>query len=78
MEKVEWTHEENDHKRRSSSKGAVTYLTPMNNTTRLDDLNDINLPTEYDQYQRETSLHNLSDISPNHAIHQPETEPHGS
>ena len=50
----------------------------MNNTTRLDDLNDINLPQEYDQDQRETSLDNLSETHPNHASHQPETVPHGS
>ena len=34
----------NDHKSDSSSRGATTSLTPRNNTTRLDDLNDINLP----------------------------------
>ena len=56
----------------------MTSLTPMNNTTRLDDLNDINLPPEYDQDQRETSLDNLSETSPNHVSHQPETVPHGS
>ena len=50
----------------------------MNNTTRLDDLNDINLPPEHDQDQRETSLDNLSETSPYHANHQPETVPHGS
>ena len=68
----------NDHKGSSSSKGAATSLTPMNNTTRLDDLNDINLPLEYDQDQRETSLDNLSETSPNHESHQPETVPLGS
>ena len=56
----------------------MTSLTPMNITTRLDDLNDINLPPEYDQDQRETSLDNLSETSPNQASHQPETVPHGS
>ena len=51
---------------------------PINNTTRLDDLNDINLPPESDQYQRETSADNLSETSPNHASHQQEKVPHGS
>ena len=68
----------NDHKRSSSSEGAATFLTPMNNTTRLDDLNDINLPLEYDQDQRETSLDNLSETSPNHVSHQSETVLHDS
>ena len=68
----------NNHKWSSSSGGAATSPTPMNNTTRLDDLNDTNLPQEYDQDQRETSLDNLSKTSPNHASHQPETVPHGS
>ena len=45
----------NDHRKSSSSEGA-TSLIPMNNTTKLDDLNDINLPPECDQDQRETSL----------------------
>ena len=56
----------------------MTSPTPMNNTTRLDDLNDINLPLEYDQDQRETSLDNLSETSLNQVSHQPETVPHGS
>ena len=43
----------NDHRRCSSYGGAATFPTPMNNTTRLNDLNDINLPQEYDQDQRE-------------------------
>ena len=68
----------NDHKRSSSSEGATTSPTPMNNTTRLDDLNDINVPPEYDQDQGETSLDNLSETIPNQASHQPETVPHGS
>ena len=68
----------NDHKRSSSSEGAVTSVTPINNTTRLDNLNDINFPPEYDQDQRETSLDNLSEPTPNHASHQPETVPHVS
>ena len=50
----------------------------MNNTTRLDDLNDIKVPPEYDQDQGETSLDNLSETIPNQASHQPETVPHGS
>ena len=50
----------------------------MSNTTRLDDLNDINLPPDYDQDQRETSSDNLSKPSPNQASHQQETVPHGS
>ena len=68
----------NDHKRSSSSEGAATSPTPMNNTIRLDDLNDINLPPEYDQDQGETSLDNLSKTMPNQASHQLETVPHGS
>ena len=68
----------NDHKSNSSSRGAATSPTPMNNTTRLDDLNDINLPQEYDQDQRVTSWDNPSKTSPNHASHQSETVPHGS
>ena len=68
----------NDHKSNSSSGGAATSPTPMNNTTRLDDLNDINLPQEYDQDQRETSMDNPSKNSPNHMSHQSETVPHGS
>ena len=68
----------NDHKNDSSSRGATTSLTPENNTTRLNDLNDINLPQEYDQDQRETSLDNPSETSSNHASHQSEAVPHGS
>ena len=68
----------NDHKRSSSSEGAAMSPIPMNNTTRLDDLNDINLPPECDQDQRETSFDNLSETSPNQVSHQPETVPHGS
>ena len=45
---------------------------------RLDDLNDINLPQESDQDQRETSLDNPSEDSPNYASHQSETVPHDS
>ena len=63
----------NDHKSNSSSRGAATSPTPMNNTTRLNDLNVINLPQEYDQDQSETSLDNLSKTSPNHVSHQSET-----
>ena len=61
----------NDHKSEPNSGGAATSLTPMNNTTRLDDLIDINLPQESDQDQRETSLDNPSENSPNsRAINQ--------
>ena len=67
----------NDHKKSSSSERATSPI-PMNNTTRLDDLNDINLPPECEQDQRETSFDNLSETSPNQASHQPETVPHGS
>ena len=67
----------NDHKKSSSSEGATSPI-PMNNTTRIDDLNDINLPPELDQDQRETSSDNLSETSPNQASHQQETVPHGS
>ena len=67
----------NDHRKSSSSEGA-TSLIPMNNTTRLDDLNDINLPPECDQDQTETSFDNLSKTSPNQVSHQQETVPHGS
>ena len=65
----------NDHKRSASTEGAATSPIPMNNTTRLDDLNDINLPLERDQDQRETSFGNLSKTSPNQASHQQETVP---
>ena len=51
---------------------------PINNTTRLDDLNDINLPPESDQDQRETGSDNMSKTSPNHARHQQGTMTHGS
>ena len=51
---------------------------PINNTTRLDDLNDINLPPQSDQDQRETSSDNLSETSTNQVSHQQETVPHGS
>ena len=68
----------NDFKSEPNSGGAVTSPTPMNNTTRLDDLNGINLPQESDQDQRETSLDNLSENSPNYTSHQSETVPHGS
>ena len=67
----------NDHKKSSSSEGATSPI-PINNTTRLDNLNDINLPPESDQDQRETSSDNMSKTSPNHARHQQETMPHGS
>ena len=60
------------------SGGAAMSPTPINNTTRLDDLININLPQEYDQDQRETSLDNPSETSPNHVSHQSETVPHGS
>ena len=64
----------NDHKKSSSSEGATSPI-PMNNTARLDDLNDINLPVEFDQDQRETSSDNLNETSPNQASHQQETVP---
>ena len=52
--------------------------TPINNTTRLDDLNDINLPPDSDQDQRETSSDNQSETSLNHMRHQQETVLHES
>ena len=68
----------NDHNSEPNSGGAATSLTPIKNTTRLDDLNEINLPQEPDPDQRETSLDNPSENSPNYASHQSETVPHGS
>ena len=67
----------NGHKKSSGSEGA-TSPTPINNTTRLDDLNDINLPPDSDQDQRETSSDNQRETSPNHVRHQQETELHDS
>ena len=52
--------------------------TPINNTTRLDDLNGINLPPDSDQDQRETSSDNQRENSPNHVRHQEETVLHDS
>ena len=68
----------NDHKSERNSGGAATTPTPVNNTTRLDDLNDINLPQDSDHDQRAISLDNPSENSPNYASHQSETVPHGS
>ena len=45
----------NGHKKSSDSERA-TSPTPINNTTRLDDLNDINLPPDSDQDQRRQAL----------------------
>ena len=67
----------NNHKKSSSSEGA-TSPTPINNTTRLDDLNDINLPPDSDQDQRKTSTDNRRETSPNHVRHQQETVLHDS
>ena len=52
--------------------------TPINNTTRLDDLNDINLPHDSNQDQRETSSDHQSKTSPNYVRHQQETVLHDS
>ena len=68
----------NDHKKSSSSEGGAMSPIPRNNTKTLDDLNDINLPPEFDQDQRVTSSDNLSETSPNQVSHQQETVPHGS
>ena len=62
---------------KGSSEGE-TSPTPINNTTRLDALNDINLPPDSDQDQRETSSDNQSETSPNHVCHQQETVLHDS
>ena len=68
----------NDHKSEPNPIGGATSPTPIDNTTRLDDLNDITLCQEPDQDQRETSLDNPSENTPNYARHQSETVPHGS
>ena len=52
--------------------------TPISNTTKLDDLSNINIPPDSDQDQRETSSDNQREISPNHVHHQQETVPHDS
>ena len=67
----------NDHRKSSSSEGA-TSPRPINNTTRFDDLNDINLPPDSDQDQRETSSYNQRETSTNHVRHQQETVLHDS
>ena len=67
----------NGHKKSSDSEGAASP-TPINNTTKLDDLSDINLPPDFDQDQREASSENQRETSPNHACHQQETVLHDS
>ena len=67
----------NGHKKKSDSEGA-TSPTSIKNMTRLDDLNDINLPPDSDQDQRETSSDNQRETSPSHVCHQQETVLHDS
>ena len=50
----------------------------INNTTKLDDLSNINLRPDPDQDQREIGSDNQRETSPNHVHHQQETELHGS
>ena len=65
------------HKKSSHSEGA-TSPTFINNTTKLDDLSDINLPPNSDQDQREAGSDNQRETRPNHVHHQQETVLHGS
>ena len=67
----------NGHKKSSDSEGA-TSPTFINNTTKLDDLCNINLPPDSDQDQREEGSDNQRETSPNHVHHQQETVLHGS
>ena len=53
MEKAEWTRERMIIKESSSS---ATSPMPINNTIKLDDLSNINLPPDSDQDQREELL----------------------
>ena len=50
----------------------------QNNKTKLDDLNNINLPPDSNQDQREAGSDNQRETSPNHVYHQQETVLHGS
>ena len=62
----------NGHKRSSDSEGA-TSPTFINNTTKLDDLSDMNLPPDSDQDQREAGSDNQRETSPDHVSHRQET-----
>ena len=65
------------NKKSSDSEGA-TSPTCINNTTKLDDLSDINLSPDSEQDQREAGSNNQTETSPNHVHHQQETVLHGS
>ena len=58
-------------------RGKVSLIVGYS-TQHAGDVYRLNLPPEYDQDQRETSLDNLSETSPSQVSHQPETVPHGS
>ena len=67
----------NGHKKSSDSEVAMSP-TFINNTTKLDDLSDINLPLDFDQDQRVTGSDNQRETRPNHVHHKQETVLHGS
>ena len=67
----------NGHKKSSDSEGAMSP-TFINNTTKLDDLSDINLPPDSDQDQMEAGSDNQRETSPNHVHHQQGTLLYGS
>ena len=67
----------NGHKKNSDSEGAMSP-TFISNTTKLDDLSDINLPPDSDQDQREAGSDNQTETSLKHVHHQQETVLHGS
>ena len=67
----------NGNKKSSDSEGP-TSPTCINNTTKLDDLSDINLSPDSEQDQREASSDDQTETSLNCVHHQQETVLHGS
>ena len=67
----------NGNKKSSDTEGAMSP-TYINNTTKLDDLSDINLSPDSKQDQREAGSNNQTETNPNHVHHQQETVLHGS
>ena len=64
--------------KKSSDSEVATSSTFINNTTKLDDLSDINLPPDSDQDQKEAGSDNQIETSLHHVHHQQETVLHGS
>ena len=67
----------NGNKKSSESEGAMSP-TCINNTTKLDDLRDMNLSPDSEQDQREAGSDDQTETRPDHVPHQQETVLHGS